>query len=431
MGPLEYDVAPRPRVLVSRIDEAEAAALLDGLAPTHQQMSVERGLMGLRPLSWDVVISLEAPIDVAKHHRVVQFGGDPVELRVQRNTLQQIRRYKVWGAEVVLAEDVPSEFRNELKHSVIRAVRDTDIPRWAIAPPHQGHAVDYFIPLVTDADGNAFAAIYKPKGVAEEVLYLPDGVAPSRQWIALAFDRWSTVDTDAFPTAAQWTRRAEWMTADERAALGSVEKAERNLAEAVQRLEAELAEAQRVFEDRHTGANEKERLLLTASGAELVKAVEKSLGELGFDVENRDEVATGEKLEDLRVRDSDWTAISEVKGYKGGASTTDIVKLQRFSKAYQRETGKFPDAQWLIVNQFREKDPSTRQLIFTSQDSDVEAFADDDGVAMDTTALFRLHKDVAEGSIQPEDARAMLRDARGRFVYPEPPTPTSEAQING
>jgi len=80
----------------------------------------------------------------------------------------------------------------------------------------------------------------------------------------------------------------------------------------------------------------------------------------------------------------------------------------------------FPDAQWYIVNQFRDRDPGTRPEILRGQDADVDAFADDDGLVIDTRTLFRLRKDVAEGSLAAEEARATLRAARGRLVYPEP-----------
>jgi len=419
MGPtsVEYDESPRPRVLLSGFtDDEPVGNLLDGLAPTSRDLT-EVGLQILRAASWDAVVARGRPTDGWQGHRFLQFGGAPWPETIDRLKIELL---PVWGDEVVLPSECPAEFRDEIKKSVIPVIRNTELPRRAILPPLVGMQVDYFIPLVTDADGNAFAAIYKPKNSAEEVVYLPTGVEPSRAWIALAFERWSESDPEAFPTAAHWTRHPEWMTADERAALEDVATAERNLSQATQRLEHELSEARRVLEDRHGEANASQRLLLSATGDELVHAVAVALREVGFEVEIRDESGGRQKFEDLRVRDEAWTAIGEVKGYGKGASTTDVMKLQRFSKEYQCEMSVFPDAQWYIVNQFRDRDPGTRPEILRGQDADVDAFADDDGLVIDTRTLFRLRKDVAEGSLAAEEARATLRAARGRLVYPEP-----------
>ena len=321
--------------------------------------------------------------------------------------------------ETVLSEEAPEAFRDELKSSVIPVVRALPLPRAAIHPPSPTNAaVDYLIPLVTDADGNAFAAIYRPQQLAEEVIYLPDGVAPSRAWISLAFERWAESDPGAFPVAADWTRRAEWMTADEREAAGAVETAEQQLAESTAKLERDLSDARQVLDERHVRANSNERLLLMASGDKLVDAVAATLRPLGFDVEDRDATGGRHKLEDLRVKDGEWVAIAEVKGYTKGGTTRDLLSLGRFSKTYQKETGRFPDAQWYVVNQFRERDPSSRPQLLRGQDDDLDAFAEDDGVVIDTRALFRLRKAHAEAVIDAIAARKALMNARGRFEYP-------------
>lgn len=123
-------------------------------------------------------------------------------------------------------------------------------------------------------------------------------------------------------------------------------------------------------------------------------------------------------MEDLRITDANWTAIGEVKGNTGGGSTTDLLKLSRFTKAFQQETGRFPEAQCYIVNQFRERDPSSRKDLLWGQDDDVKAFAENDGMMLDTRVLFSLARDHAEGLIDSTAARALLSQARGRFEYP-------------
>jgi hypothetical protein len=409
-----YDEAPRPRVLLSDFSDL---TLIEGLVPTSADLT-EAGMRGVyRAEDWDAVVAVGRPKACERTHRVVQFGGSPL-----RHTASH-PGYQVWlvdsvGTTTILTDQCPEEFREELKNSVIPHVRAMPLPRKAIDPPAIDLAVEYFIPLVTDADGNAFAAIYKPVGTAEEVIYLPDGVVPSRAWISLAFERWAKVDPDTFPVGAEWTHQSEWMTGAERAAVANVEAAERELAESTEKLERELVDARRALDDCRADANANERLLLMASGPQLVDAVASTLRQFGFEVEDRDATSTGQKLEDLRVTDGEWVAIAEVKGYTKGGTTKDLLSLGRFSRAYQTETGKSPDAQWYIVNQFRERDPSGRMQLLRGQDDDVEAFAEDDGVAVDTRSLFRLHKAHAEGLIEAGAARNALRAARGRFEYP-------------
>lgn len=157
--------------------------------------------------------------------------------------------------------------------------------------------------------------------------------------------------------------------------------------------------------------------MLTGTGDELVQAVAGALTRLGFVVEDRDAIGAREKLEDLRVRDGDWIALCEVKGYTKGGSVTDMVKINRFVERYVRDTNAWPDARWYVVNQFKDRDPSSRMQLLRGQDEDVEGFAESNGLAIDTRSLFLLDKAVANGEIDKGKARTLLREAVGRFGY--------------
>lgn len=327
-----------------------------------------------------------------------------------------VRLGETVGTEVVLTAEAPDAFREELKETVVKLVRTMPMPRVAIPPPGP-NAVEYFIPLVTDADGNAYAAIYKPHDAAYEVVYLPDGVEPTSRWVALAFERWSEDDPDLFPQIARWTHREEWMTAAERVAANAVEAARQELAETTERLERDLSDARERLDRQRADVDITERRLLTATGDDLASAVAKALRQVGFEVEDRDAAGGRHKLEDLRVRDGDWVAIAEVKGYAKGGTTKDLLSLGRFSKAFQADTGRFPAAEWYVVNQFRDRDPDTRPQLLRGQDGDVDAFADSDGAVIDTRALFQLSQCAAEGRITSDEARELLKNASGRFEF--------------
>ncbi len=389
-------------------------SIVEGLAPTVAHLDAN-GLKKFRPDSWDAIVSVDTPNGRAGHLRVLQFGGAPLCFNDQR---RRLRLERTVGFEVILTEAVPESLRDELKE-VVRFVRAAPLPRDVIQA--ETDATEYFIPLITDADGRAFAAIYKPAGpipVVEEVIYLPGGFAPSRRWVALAFERWSESSVDAFPAVADWTQRSEWMTTDERAALGVVDDAQRELIHTTARLESELADARKLLESRHADADRNERRLLTATGDDLVDAVAEALRQLGFEVDDRDAQGARHKLEDLRVVDGGWLALAEVKGYNKGGSTSDLLKLSRFVRTYFKEAQRFPDAKWYVVNQHRVRDPSGRPELLRGQDGDVEEFSADDGLVLDTRELFTLLQACADGRIDRSDARELLKCARGRFQAP-------------
>ncbi len=409
-----YDESPRPRVLLVGTEDV---SLIDGLVPTYAVVDGGATLMNrIRPESWDAIISVGRAGRCAPFHRVLQFGGRPHD-RVEAAAMYRVTRRNVVGTEVILTEEAPDAFRDELKASVIPFVRGLALPREAIDPPG-ALAVDSFVPLVTDADGNAYAAIYQPIQAAREVIYLPDDLAPSRQWVTLALERWAEEDPEAFPVVADWTHRPEWMTSGELAAFATVQRTAQELAIETERLEQALRDARLALDEQRLQSENGQRLLLTGTGDDLVDCVADVLRQLGFDVEDRDETGARHKLEDLRVRDGRWTAIGEVKGYSAGGSTKDLLSLGRFSRAYEREVGSPPDAQWYIVNQFRKQDPDLRKLLLRGQDEDVDEFAKDGGLVIDTRALFRISSDHSTGRIDDTAAREMLKSARGRLEYP-------------
>lgn len=411
-NPLVYNEQPRPRVLLHSVADM---SVVTGLIPTTR--TTTDGLNSVRSEDWDAIIAIvdfSETIEWASHQCILQIGGQPAWYLT--NHLYNPKLTRTLGEGVVLTGEGPPEFRAELKQ-VAKYISALPLPRTAMKRA-LNEKVEHFTPLITDRDGNVYAAIYSQTDGPREVIYLPEGLELSRAWVTLALERWSALDPEAFPAGPEWSHRDEWMTAIERQTHDEVVRLERELDDKITELEAQVEDARKRLDEQRLHADGNERLLLTATDDELVQAIAKALRQFGFIVEDRDALGARQKMEDLRVTDGDWTAVGEVKGYTGGGSTTDLLKFSRFTRAFQQETGRFPDGQWYIVNQYRERDPSSRRDLLWGQDADVEAFAESDGLVLDTRALFQLARDHTEGRIEAGEARARLMEARGRFEYP-------------
>jgi hypothetical protein len=130
------------------------------------------------------------------------------------------------------------------------------------------------------------------------------------------------------------------------------------------------------------------------------------------------ETPENDRREDLRVglRGSEWCAIVEVRGYKGGAQVNDLMRIERFATRYAADVGKPPDSRWYIVNQFVGRDPDQRPPMLESNPVELADFAEAGGLVADTTEIFRLARDVESGVLTQESARRALLDCRGRFT---------------
>lgn len=107
---------------------------------------------------------------------------------------------------------------------------------------------------------------------------------------------------------------------------------------------------------------QKFKLLLTASGNALVRAVSYSLEFLGFIVT----VTEKGGRHDLEFRDEGFYAIAEIKGLQGPANIEDLRQLIDFHLRKLRE-GKYKLMAYLIVNHYRNLPPTERGIPFTAE----------------------------------------------------------------
>jgi hypothetical protein len=62
------------------------------------------------------------------------------------------------------------------------------------------------------------------------------------------------------------------------------------------------------------------------------------------------------------------------------------------------------------------QDPSTRPIPLASNPNELQTFAEDGGLVIDTSELFRLVMNVRRGLIDQDAARQEIREARGAFL---------------
>ncbi|WP_431950290.1 hypothetical protein [Nocardia lijiangensis] len=431
-----YGAGETPRVLVQGI--AFDAPILDEIKKYAGHVETYDSDAGVRWESWDVVISRGEPVLASPYPkvRVIQVGGTPVGLQrfhvpsssgLGGSTMNSFRfesafeHSKVRGSELVIPDNLDTDWRELAKTILLPILKLEPLPRtgfgsWEDTNQPRG----YVIPLITDLDGVALAMRYRPPIGPLDCLYLPRAINDLTPWALAAFREWAKSAPETFPSEPEWTSDPRWMTTGELNAQEEVGSLRSAMQQAMAEMQANLEEAERRLGVAQAAAHGAERLLLTGTGTSLVTAVYDALVRLGFMVLDMDATGAREKREDLRVSDGGWQAICEVKGYGKGASTTDLLKIGRFESLFTRETGDLPDAKWYIANQFRDRNPSTRQPLLKGQDDSVEEFAAENGLVLDTRELFQLDKAVASGRLEKDEARRLLREARGRFLFDPP-----------
>lgn len=438
---------PRPRALLFGIDRERRGSI----AACFPSSQVITGPEDVVMSEWDLVVSeAGAPDWLAEHLYVIAFGlgtfGWPQNHENFRRTgPPSLCRYLFSPArELFIPDGLPppvsqlvretlgpdanaaarrtldasrSGSRREsldvIGNSVITEGRDhEDAQRGSKTMP-----VEDIRPFLSTRDGFAIAASWPRKGGKAEIWSLPAN-ANRPSWIKAALEVWSNDAPDRFPRA-RWRDNSEWATATEIGLREQYTEVERQRTAALAAFDLQFS----ALKDRlQVAADDGERglrALLTTQGDPLVDAVERVLADFGFSVRNMDrETPEGDRREDVRITDrqSGWTAIAEVRGYKGGAAVNDLMRIQRFATRFAAETGKAPDACWYVVNQFLGKDPGGRAQPLNSNPTELDGFAEGGGFVCDTTEIFRLARSVELGSLSRESVRKALIECRGQFT---------------
>lgn len=435
-SPILINASPRPRVLVHGFDD-DVVSRIGEFVPTVRVL-VE-GLDEVRQEEWDALITRSDLTGAAEHlFAVVQAPGQisgywtaeaiapGLWIRLYTgHVAEELLRYKDLPDRVAQltheilepiakARDSHTYFTEDRSRPVVRSASG------AIAVPAEKFKPE-LRPFLATADKHVLAGSYKRRHGAQ-VWLLPEDVPDVVPWVRAAVGEWHHLDATRFPGLPDWSHEPHWQTHRERryaTGLASLDAERRNINDYFDRRASQLRSE---LDSARSDADLYERALLTADSDELVEAVIRALRELGFIVDNADDHAQpGDNLEDLQIADPDqpnWLVIAEVKGYTKGASTAAFQQLARFSKRYLQRTGTSPDAEWYIANQFRKQDPSSRQQMLHGKGEDVQVFAADGGLIIDTAVLFRTIEQVRADALTAAEARAHFRTSSGIATAP-------------
>lgn len=427
---------PRPWVLVYGI--ADDDDLKDELLEHFETVRLvgdDYELQSLvRQSDYDLlVIRGQVPFEPESTLNVLQFGGDFTgEVRPGRNHQdgRRVLAREIGAAERLVGPDegAPPE--------VDELARDS-LSTWLLQQPihcllglyRSNNNLIELDPGVTafvrETGGAACAGLWKRPGKSKtEWWWLPDGCPREIEWVAAASRHLSTVDPVAFPPAdADWATHGRWMTAQEASAVHALRSARDELRRVVEEQESQVSDKKALLVEAQSEAANGARRLLTHQGDDLKTAVQNALETFGFEVEDSDDKRKRDDkslLEDLQVRDDDWCAIIEVRGYaKSGGKTHDLLRLGRAAAIFAKVVGEPPAARWYVVNQSFSKNPDSRPLVMQGAGEDVAEFAESGGLVIDTRDIFQLLRDVETGTRSRDEVRTILMEATGRLELPE------------
>ncbi|MDR6912948.1 hypothetical protein J2W54_004961 [Rhodococcus fascians] len=255
------------------------------------------------------------------------------------------------------------------------------------------------------------------------VWFVPEDITDFTPWWDAALRHWHTIDSDKFPDLPGWVESYDWLTYEERSAVDAI-------ADEEERFAAVQSEHRQRMEDLQSKAanatDSHMKALLTATGAELQNAVRDVLCEFGYDVLDMDKkYPAREPREDYRITDPDlheWLAIGDATGIARGAKSAKVMALARYAAHFEREEKPpFIPRQWLLVNRMIAHDPTARGA-HIYRDDDREQLTAAPGLAIDTPALFILHRAMRNAQITGKQIRAFLRERAGELTIQDAST---------
>ncbi len=424
------NTSARPRILVWGFDKApDLAAEILALGATSRRIT---SINDVRQAEWDVLVTDHVQLTHEVGHNYRYIEPSLCVLLIAADADQRIENsLKVHDGhvcqELLRITDLPESVR-VLAHEQLEPVAKARSSHLYFEVPSPS-GIDFGAPLILassrpvlepflqTADNKVLAGRYK-RSPKTECWLLPSDTPDPVEWVKAALTEWHELDPTRFPGLPNWSRTPKWMTSRELAIESDLKRVDAEREEYLRKAVEREAELKGQLAQARNDADANERALLTTQSDPLKDAAMAALRFLGFAVTDADLTAKpDEHLEDLRIEDPDvpgWIALGEVKGYTKGAATAGMSQLTRFRKRYVLSTGADADASWYIVNHFLDRDPSTRQAAFHGS-GDVEAFAEDQGLIINTVDLFRLLGQVEREERTPVEARRLLRESTGRL----------------
>ena len=250
------------------------------------------------------------------------------------------------------------------------------------------------------------------------VWLIPYDVPDFQPWWEEALREWHTFDSERFPGFPGWIERDDWKTVNEQRLIAEVRSEEEKFAalatqheETIERLQGEL--------DAASTANAPAKQLLTGTGTPLQDVVRDVLRDFGYTVREMDkEFPEREPREDFRITEPDypsWLVIADATGVAKGAKGAKLQTLSNYVIQYLAEEGNaVVPKQWLLINRLIDRDPLQRGSEIFRADV-LRPFEAAGGLAIETPALFVLHRALEERSVSSAELRDLLRDRTGEL----------------
>lgn len=249
-----------------------------------------------------------------------------------------------------------------------------------------------------------------------EVWFVPNAVSDLAPWVTAAFQSWRRSDALKFPGLPDWWNAREWHSADESVIAERIDQETAEFEAARAKYESATTTLQTELETARAKATGGVRQLLRGQDDALQEAVGVALTELGFNVRDMDlEWNEKERREDFRITDDQapgWLVLGDATGVRGNAKGSKIATLRGYVTKYvfEEKPDKLP-GMWFLLNREIDRDPNTRSTILRSDE--VEPFAADQGLILDTTALFVLLRHAERHPDDKPAIRDYLRGASG------------------
>lgn len=425
--------SPRPWTIVIGTPNTESGkALVDSLPGTVERRDGSIQIHSVRQANFDAAIIFGPSPHLDEHLMVMQIGGRGVhdeieqESLVTRNmghsSLLSIESGNIpEGVSMAEVRALAENIRKKQPHDLIHRFTGETITSTGITP------------IIREKDGDACAGWWRRgKKGGPEWWWLPADTPSLASWRTALYSRWNAISPRAFPENAEdWTKSPTWMTPHETSATRALEEHKKETVRILSSRKVEAEELELEIQRIAASVGAASRLLLTAQSKPLVSAVATFLERIGFTVVDSDEQKEEGSylLEDLKVSYEGWVCLAEVRGYAKGAKTSDFQRIERAVRHYEREHHSLPNARWYVVNHNLKTNPSLRPAVLAGADDDIEVFAEENGLVIDTRELFQMAKRIEEGRLTPDRARELLMTCTG--VLSAPPEQGGAREVLG
>ncbi len=324
-------------------------------------------------------------------------------------------RWEIPGHEIAVKQG----FDRELLTSLTEAAESRDTQSGLIIPDELPVGV-VLSSFAIGPQGVVLAGtINAPK--RGEVWFVPSEVSTLGPWINAAFASWRRLEPKKFPGVPDWWASSEWHSAEESAiALRHAEESE-TFERAKAKFEAIRVQLDLELNKAREEAAAGSRQLLRGQDDALQDAVRDALENLGFGVRDMDlEWVDKERREDFRITDPDdpqWLVLGDATGVSGNAKGGKLSVLQGYVTKYVfEETPDTIPGMWYLLNREIDKDPNVRSTILRADE--IEPFAAQQGLILDTTALYVLLRHAHDLPEERPAIRQFLRTSIGLVALP-------------